>query len=417
MGLVTLESNIDVQVAAGGILNFNSAISFRGGSYTGEGTIAINANTTIDSATTIDTRQFDLDGNSFGQTLTLNAPLTLNVDHVDTGNNIFNADTIDVNFNSGLTVNLPDDDAWTMGGTFNINLGLIAQTVLRGAPVLVTGTMNADGGSRITAAVDLSGELATEDAATRVTLSGPSSLRQQLHVIRNGAVVSGPGTLAIDSNAELHLEDGATVGVDVENGGELQVGASPGQATIGGDYVQTAQGTFTVELGGTPTSDDFDVLHVLGQTTLNGTLDIQLIDGFLPHVGNQFVVLTAPSVAGVFSVVVEPNGLDVSVLYLPTLVVVQIDAVLLPGDYNQNGVVDAADYVLWRKNNNTAITLPNDSTPGTAGRLRRVAHPLRPNRSGGGKWFAIGRHRSRANGLVAADIHCDWYSPPATSIC
>jgi hypothetical protein len=28
--------------------------------------------------------------------------------------------------------------------------------------------------------------------------------------------------------------------------------------------------------------------------------------------------------------------------------------------------VDAADYVAWRKNNNTAVTLPNDSTPGTS---------------------------------------------------
>lgn len=28
-------------------------------------------------------------------------------------------------------------------------------------------------------------------------------------------------------------------------------------------------------------------------------------------------------------------------------------------------LVDAADYVVWRKNNNTAITLPNDLTPGT----------------------------------------------------
>jgi hypothetical protein len=38
----------------------------------------------------------------------------------------------------------------------------------------------------------------------------------------------------------------------------------------------------------------------------------------------------------------------------------------VPGDYNENGVVDAADYVLWRKNNNTAVTLPNDATPGTS---------------------------------------------------
>ena len=98
-------------------------------------------------------------------------------DRVDTGNNVFNADTIEVNFNSGLTVNLPDDDAWTMGGTLNINLGLFTQTVLRGSPVLVTGTIHADGSSRITAAVDLSGDLVTEDAGTRVTLSGPSGIR------------------------------------------------------------------------------------------------------------------------------------------------------------------------------------------------------------------------------------------------
>jgi len=37
----------------------------------------------------------------------------------------------------------------------------------------------------------------------------------------------------------------------------------------------------------------------------------------------------------------------------------------VPGDYNNNGVVDAADYVLWRNHNNTAVTLPNDLTPGT----------------------------------------------------
>jgi hypothetical protein len=35
------------------------------------------------------------------------------------------------------------------------------------------------------------------------------------------------------------------------------------------------------------------------------------------------------------------------------------------GDYNNNGAVDAADYVVWRENLNTNNTLPNDSTPGT----------------------------------------------------
>ncbi|HVT27160.1 MAG TPA: choice-of-anchor tandem repeat GloVer-containing protein [Lacipirellulaceae bacterium] len=42
-----------------------------------------------------------------------------------------------------------------------------------------------------------------------------------------------------------------------------------------------------------------------------------------------------------------------------------IPVVILPGDYNSDSKVDAADYVVWRKYNNTAMTLPNDSTPGT----------------------------------------------------
>ena len=35
------------------------------------------------------------------------------------------------------------------------------------------------------------------------------------------------------------------------------------------------------------------------------------------------------------------------------------------GDYNNNGVVDAADYAVWRKRLNQNVTLPNDTTPGT----------------------------------------------------
>jgi hypothetical protein len=45
-----------------------------------------------------------------------------------------------------------------------------------------------------------------------------------------------------------------------------------------------------------------------------------------------------------------------------------IGTVLAPGvagDYNENGVVDGADYVIWRKSLNQSITIPNDITPGT----------------------------------------------------
>ncbi len=37
----------------------------------------------------------------------------------------------------------------------------------------------------------------------------------------------------------------------------------------------------------------------------------------------------------------------------------------VPGDYSGNGVVDAADYTLWRNHLDQSVTLPNDTTPGT----------------------------------------------------
>jgi hypothetical protein len=42
-------------------------------------------------------------------------------------------------------------------------------------------------------------------------------------------------------------------------------------------------------------------------------------------------------------------------------------AVGITGDYNDNGTVDAADYVVWRENLNTAKDLPNDAIGGTIG--------------------------------------------------
>jgi hypothetical protein len=37
---------------------------------------------------------------------------------------------------------------------------------------------------------------------------------------------------------------------------------------------------------------------------------------------------------------------------------------MLLGDYNENGLVDAADYVVWRKQFGSPTALPNDDTPG-----------------------------------------------------
>ena len=44
---------------------------------------------------------------------------------------------------------------------------------------------------------------------------------------------------------------------------------------------------------------------------------------------------------------------------------VMLQAIGLAGDYNGNGIVDAADYTVWRDHLGQSITLPNDTTPGS----------------------------------------------------
>jgi hypothetical protein len=96
-----------------------------------------------------------------------------------------------------------------------------------------------------------------------------------------------------------------------------------------------------------------------GNVVLDGQLTVDPIGGFVPALGNTFDIISAPSITGSFDVIDfsgVPAGLSLSVNYMPTLVQLVVVGAL-PGDYNRNGVVDAADYVLWRD------TLGNPVTP------------------------------------------------------
>jgi hypothetical protein len=63
--------------------------------------------------------------------------------------------------------------------------------------------------------------------------------------------------------------------------------------------------------------------------------------------------------------VIQPDASTTVNLHLAgQLVATSTFVTPLWGDYNQNGVVDAADYGLWRKSLGSGASLPNDDTPG-----------------------------------------------------
>jgi T5SS/PEP-CTERM-associated repeat protein len=176
------------------------------------------------------------------------------------------------------------------------------------------------------------------------------------------------GTLDVSNSGTVSIGDLMTIGpqgtvkgdgnIDgiVSNGGLVTPGTSPGALHINGNYTQIAAGKLQIELAGTMLGTNYDQLLVSGGITLDGTLDVSLINAFAPHEGDSFDILDFTSLTGIFSTVNLPAltgslQWDTSQLYTSGVL-----SVALPGDYNHNGIVDAADYTLWRDGLGTTYT-------------------------------------------------------------
>jgi hypothetical protein len=175
-------------------------------------------------------------------------------------------------------------------------------------------------------------------------------LENTLTVVPAGASFSGGGELINAPDRTLQVLDGASIGVSIGNQGILEIGASPGQVQ-GLDYQQDVSGMLEIEIAGAGLND-FDRLTLSGQALLAGALNVSLLDGFSPSLGNTFTFLSAVGgIAGAFDTTDLPDlatGLSWSINYNPTNVQLAVVAGVA-GDFNDDGSVDAADYVVWRK--------------------------------------------------------------------
>ena len=194
-------------------------------------------------------------------------------------------------------------------------------------------------GSTGEATVDGLGSTWTTSGDLYVGFGGNGTL-----TVANGGFVD-PTNVIVGALGSVH-GDGNIVGV-VQNGGLVSPGESPGTITIDGDYAQTVGGELLIELA---SASSYDQLLVTDNATLDGTLTVNSIEGFVPSVGQSFTLLTCDDVDGTFASVVLPSvpNFAFDVIYNAQSVVLSL-VPALAGDYNSNGIVDAADYVMWRK--------------------------------------------------------------------
>jgi hypothetical protein len=282
--------------------------------------------------------------------------------------------TVDLDFsNTGVV----DVQIGTLAFTRNV-----AQTT---GTTLTGGTWKVGAGAAL---VLDGGNLATNQGS--VVLSGSGSTFAQINSLANnqgsfdinsgrnfstvgnltnsGLVTIGPtSTLTVDGmftqTATGKLKGkGKLITTKLKSSGTVSPGSSPGILEVEGDYEQDATGVLEIEIGGNVAGSEFDLLSVTGSATIAGTLQLVIVNaggGFsLPSIGNPVAFLTATGgVSGAFqnagnlravaggslvswSLTPSGNGLSVAATSITPLA---------DGDYDGNGFVDGADYVVWRK--------------------------------------------------------------------
>jgi autotransporter-associated beta strand protein len=168
-----------------------------------------------------------------------------------------------------------------------------------------------------------------------------------LNALNATGSATGSGPVTIDAAGQL----GGTgiIQGDVTNNGNVSPGMVIGTLSIGGSYTQDVGGKLDITLADLSN----DKLAVTGVATLAGTLSVVLSAGFMPVVDDAFEIMTAADFGGTtFTNVMLPSlgsELTWKVNYGATALVLSVVPAVQPGDFNGDGVIDAADFVAWQK--------------------------------------------------------------------
>lgn len=162
--------------------------------------------------------------------------------------------------------------------------------------------------------------------AGRVIVSGNSEATFYGDVVNNGIIQVSAGSTAVYFGNVSGAGIYAGAGTNFYEGG-FSPGLSPARVTFGGDVAFGSASTLTMEIAGLIAGDEYDQLVIGGTMFADGRLTITLLSGFVPEVGDSFLLFDAADFSGDFNSIQVPTlsggkSWDVSGLTTDGLVIV-----------------------------------------------------------------------------------------------
>lgn len=206
-----------------------------------------------------------------------------------------------------LNITVSGSQSFMAGATSQLVLGDGSNTLTVGgntltlANALVTGPIVGSGSIVVNDAhypADVDG---VDLQAASPSFTGSVSVNQGALFVDASGALSAASQVTVASGALLKGNGGVSAAT-VQSGGTVAPGHSPGCITAS---TATISGTYLAQIGGTTACSTYDQLQVSGSVNVtNGTLQLALINGFSPTVGQSFEIINntgSNPVTGTFS--------------------------------------------------------------------------------------------------------------------
>lgn len=191
---------------------------------------------------------------------------------------------------SGGNITFGVSKIFTNNGTFNAETESGSLSNLGGVSIINNGVFNRSVG---TANVTIAPKLVNNNELN--ILNGSISFNDSLINNATGKI-KGVGTLTMPSLNRLL------------NKGTVEPGNNVGALQFNGYYSQTSDASLKIEIGGLTAVSERDSISVIGAATLNGVLNIEFINNFIPQDGDVFPIMSYTSRTGEFAQVNFSNN-------------------------------------------------------------------------------------------------------------